>query len=156
MLLRVSHLTKRYGSLTALSDVSFSIRRGEVLGLIGPNGSGKTTLFECLGGVLPADSGAVHVDDRSLSSRQLKARLFYLHQGIMPFFAETPRFIFTHPAHPPLVPVAVAWSYLFVGRIDEHSTLLLWPAFYASLVLGFFAFARLVKKLVALSASLRP
>src|SRR4029450_5142450 len=51
------NLTKRYGRLTALSDVSFSVRPGEVLGLIGPNGSGKTTLFECLGGVLPADAG---------------------------------------------------------------------------------------------------
>ena len=44
--LHVSGLTKRYGHLTALSEVSFSIRPGEVLGLIGPNGSGKTTLFE--------------------------------------------------------------------------------------------------------------
>ena len=51
------NLTKRYGRLTALSDVSFSVREGEVLGLIGPNGSGKTTLFECLGGVLPLDGG---------------------------------------------------------------------------------------------------
>ena len=46
-------------ALTALSGVSFSIRAGEVLGLIGPNGSGKTTLFECLGGVLPFDDGAI-------------------------------------------------------------------------------------------------
>jgi len=58
-LLQAANLTKRYGRLTALSDVSFSVREGEVLGLIGPNGSGKTTLFECLGGVLPLDAGTV-------------------------------------------------------------------------------------------------
>ena len=50
MLVHVTNLTKRYGALTALDGVSFSIRSHEVLGLIGPNGSGKTTLFECLGG----------------------------------------------------------------------------------------------------------
>lgn len=58
-MLRVSALTKRYGSFTALGDVSFHVRQGEVLGLIGPNGSGKTTLFECLGGVLPFDDGEI-------------------------------------------------------------------------------------------------
>jgi ABC-type multidrug transport system ATPase subunit len=61
-LLRVGGLTKHYGRTIALSGVSFTVRRGEVLGLIGPNGSGKTTLFECLGGVLPADDGRVERD----------------------------------------------------------------------------------------------
>jgi ABC-type multidrug transport system ATPase subunit len=65
--LHVSHLTKRYGRLTALSDVSFSVRPGEILGLIGPNGSGKTTLFECLAGVLPSDDGAVTLAGRPLA-----------------------------------------------------------------------------------------
>jgi ABC-type multidrug transport system ATPase subunit len=59
LVLQVAELTKSYGHLTALSEVSFSIRPGEVLGVIGPNGSGKTTLFEWLGGVLPADRGIV-------------------------------------------------------------------------------------------------
>jgi ABC-type branched-subunit amino acid transport system ATPase component len=45
-LVRVHKLTKRYGALTALDGVTFSVRAGEVLGLIGPNGSGKTTLFD--------------------------------------------------------------------------------------------------------------
>lgn len=58
VILRVSQLSKRYGRLDAVRQASFSVRRGEVLGLIGPNGSGKTTLFACLGGVLPHDSGS--------------------------------------------------------------------------------------------------
>jgi ABC-2 type transport system ATP-binding protein len=58
-LLYVENLTKRYGRVTALDAASFSVRRGEILGLIGPNGSGKTTLFECLGGVLPFETGTI-------------------------------------------------------------------------------------------------
>ena len=57
VLLGVECITKRFGKFQALSEVSFSVRRGEILGLIGPNGAGKTTLFECLAGVLPADGG---------------------------------------------------------------------------------------------------
>jgi energy-coupling factor transporter ATP-binding protein EcfA2 len=51
-LIEVRHLSKRYGRVVALNDVSFDVRAGEVLGLIGPNGAGKTTLFECMAGVL--------------------------------------------------------------------------------------------------------
>jgi ABC-type multidrug transport system ATPase subunit len=90
-LLQVAHLTKRYGHLAALSEVSFSIRPGEVLGLIGPNGSGKTTLFECLGGVLPADGGALLVDGRSLTAAELKATVFYLPDLIAPWPSQTVR-----------------------------------------------------------------
>ena len=53
-LIRVEGITKRFRGVAALNGVGFSVRAGEVLGLIGPNGSGKTTLFECLAGVLPA------------------------------------------------------------------------------------------------------
>jgi len=91
LLLHVSNLTKRYGHLTALSEVSFSIRPGEVLGLIGPNGSGKTTLFECLGGVLPADAGSVSDDGRGLTADERRARVFYLPDGIAPWPAQTVR-----------------------------------------------------------------
>ena len=66
-MLQVERFSKRFGRVHALSDVTFSIRPGEVLGLIGPNGSGKTTLFECLGGVLPADSGTLRHEGRPLS-----------------------------------------------------------------------------------------
>ena len=90
-MLQVADLTKRYGHLTALNEVSFSIRPGEVLGLIGPNGSGKTTLFECLGGVLPADRGRVLLGGRPLAAAERSAAMFYLPDGIAPWPAQTVR-----------------------------------------------------------------
>lgn len=84
-LLEVKNLTKRFRSLTAVSDVSFSIRQGEILGLIGPNGSGKTTLFECLGGTLPADSGTLLSNGRALDLKQRKSLFFYLPDAITPW-----------------------------------------------------------------------
>jgi ABC-2 type transport system ATP-binding protein len=86
---RVEHLTKTYGRLTALADVSLSIRSGEVLGLIGPNGAGKTTLFECIAGVLPHDSGSVLAGVRPLAPRARASRIFYLPDGIAPWPAQT-------------------------------------------------------------------
>jgi ABC-2 type transport system ATP-binding protein len=91
LLLQVVNLTKRYGHLTALSEVSFSIRPGEVLGLIGPNGSGKTTLFECLGSVLPADVGSVLREGRPLTPAERKASIFYLPDAIAPWPSQTVR-----------------------------------------------------------------
>jgi ABC-2 type transport system ATP-binding protein len=90
-LLHVSNLTKRYGRVTALAEVSFSIRSGEILGLIGPNGSGKTTLFECLAGVLPADGGTLLNDDRPVLPRERATTLFYLPDAIAPWPAQTVR-----------------------------------------------------------------
>jgi ABC-type multidrug transport system ATPase subunit len=89
--LQVSQLTKRYGHVTALSDVSFSIRPGEVLGLIGPNGSGKTTLFECLAGVLPADAGFVSRDGRPVPVRERSTAFFYMPDGVAPWPQQTVR-----------------------------------------------------------------
>jgi len=88
-ILTVRDLTKRYGRLTALSGVSCSVYPNEVLGLIGPNGSGKTTLFECVAGVLPADSGAVSVEGQVLDVRGRASSIFYLPDAIAPWPAQT-------------------------------------------------------------------
>jgi len=74
--IRIDGLTKHYGSVRALDNVSFEVRPGEVLGLIGPNGSGKTTLFECVGGVLPFDAGTVSAPP---------GQVFYLPDSIAPW-----------------------------------------------------------------------
>jgi len=63
-LLTVNGVSKHFQQRCVLSDVSFSVRRGEVLGLIGPNGAGKTTLFECLAGLMPADAGTMKHGDK--------------------------------------------------------------------------------------------
>jgi branched-chain amino acid transport system ATP-binding protein len=58
-MLSLSGLTKQFGGFTALNDVTFEVREGEILGLIGPNGSGKTTCFNCVSGALPPTAGSV-------------------------------------------------------------------------------------------------
>ncbi|MGC5165198.1 ABC transporter ATP-binding protein [Luteimicrobium sp. DT211] len=65
-LLRMEGVSVTFGGLTALDDVSFEIRRGEILGLIGPNGAGKTTAFNAMTGVYRPSSGRVVFDDRPL------------------------------------------------------------------------------------------
>ncbi len=57
--LSVTGLTKRFGGITAVDDVTFDLRRGEILGLIGPNGAGKTTIFDLMSGLLSADGGRI-------------------------------------------------------------------------------------------------
>ena len=82
-------MTKRYGHLTALDDVGFSIRRGEILGLIGPNGAGKTTLFECMAAVLPPTAGDLLLQGRPLSASARRQTLFYLPDAVAPWPAQT-------------------------------------------------------------------
>ena len=84
MSLEVHRLSKRFGGIQALTEVSFQIRPGEVLALIGPNGAGKSTLFECLAGVLPYDSGWIRADGRAVTSDDL----FYVPDGIAPWPAQ--------------------------------------------------------------------
>jgi len=66
-LLAVQDIAKRFGGLSALNGVSFSIARGEIFGLIGPNGAGKTTLFNVLTGIYQADRGRIAFDGRDVT-----------------------------------------------------------------------------------------
>jgi branched-chain amino acid transport system permease protein len=70
-LLKVEGLSKSFGGLRAVSDVSFSIAEGEILGIIGPNGAGKTTLFNVLNGVLPADEGSATLAGESMLRKKV-------------------------------------------------------------------------------------
>lgn len=65
--LSVRGISKSFGGLKAVDDVSFDVHQGEILGLIGPNGSGKSTLFNCILGQLPATSGTVLVDGKDVA-----------------------------------------------------------------------------------------
>ena len=66
VLLRVRGLRKAFGGLVAVRDLSFDIRRGAIMGLIGPNGSGKTTVLNLITGEIAADGGSVRLDGREL------------------------------------------------------------------------------------------
>lgn len=70
-MLEVRHLTKRYGPLTAVRDLSFEVRPGEVFGLLGPNGSGKSTTVKTLAGLLAASEGHVLLDGRDVAPNLL-------------------------------------------------------------------------------------
>ncbi len=65
-ILSCKNLVKKYGSLTALNDISFSLESGKIVGLLGPNGSGKTTLIKILNGLLTPTRGEVLVDGKAI------------------------------------------------------------------------------------------
>lgn len=68
--LQVGGLTKSFGAVTAVSDVSFDLVQGEVLGMIGPNGAGKSTVVNCLSGILRPDSGSVLLDGKEIRGKR--------------------------------------------------------------------------------------
>jgi branched-chain amino acid transport system ATP-binding protein len=69
IILKIEHLTKRFGGVTAVDDVSFDLRKGEFLGLIGPNGSGKTTLINLITGFVKVTSGKVIYRDMDITRK---------------------------------------------------------------------------------------
>jgi ABC-2 type transport system ATP-binding protein len=100
--IEVQHLTKRYGRVTAVDDVSFRVERGEILGFLGPNGAGKTTTMRILTGYMPATEGRATVAGFDIFDKPIEAkrRIGYL------------------PETPPLYPDMTVREYLdFVARI---------------------------------------
>jgi ABC-2 type transport system ATP-binding protein len=100
--IEVEHLTKRYGPVTAVHDVSFQVGKGEILGFLGPNGAGKTTTMRVLTGYMPATEGRVRVGGHDVFEQAVEAkrRIGYL------------------PETPPLYPDMTVREYLhFVSKI---------------------------------------
>ena len=101
-MIEVQHLTKRYGRVTAVDDVSFRVERGEILGFLGPNGAGKTTTMRILTGYMPATEGRAVVAGFDIFDKPVEAkrRIGYL------------------PETPPLYPDMTVREYVdFVARI---------------------------------------
>jgi len=106
-MIEVQHLTKKYGPVTAVDDVSFRVEKGEVLGFLGPNGAGKTTTMRVLTGYMPASEGQAVVAGYNVFDQPLEAkrRTGYL------------------PETPPLYPEMTVREYLtFVARLKLKST----------------------------------
>ena len=76
-IISVRNLTKRYGGLTAVDDVSFAVRAGEIFGILGPNGAGKTTTVECIAGLTAPTAGSISVlgMDMSKEAEAVKRRV---------------------------------------------------------------------------------
>ena len=79
--IEVSHLVKTYGALTAVNDLSFTVKRGEIVGLLGPNGACKSTTMRILTGYLPANSGSVRICGHPVASEPEATKR---HIGYMP------------------------------------------------------------------------
>jgi len=79
-MIEVTGLTKRYGEFTAVRDLSFTVRPGEVMGLVGPNGAGKTTTLRCAAGIIPSTLGTVRIGGIDLAADPVaaKAQLAFL------------------------------------------------------------------------------
>ena len=96
-MIQVGHLTRRYGEITAVDDVSFRIERGEVVGLLGHNGAGKTTIMKMITGFLEPTVGTIQVENLEIGRdiRAIQARIGYLPEKVL------------HPSPSPLFPVPI-------------------------------------------------
>ncbi len=84
-MIEVTSLTKRYGTFTAVNGLSFTVRPGEVLGLVGPNGAGKTSTLRCLAGIIPASGGKVRITGHDIAAEPVAAK------RALAFFPDEPR-----------------------------------------------------------------
>ena len=84
-MIEVAGLTKTYGDFTAVSDLSFTVRAGDVLGLVGPNGAGKTTTLRSITGIIPPTAGRVSVAGHDLANDPIGAK------RELAFFPDEPR-----------------------------------------------------------------
>jgi ABC-2 type transport system ATP-binding protein len=84
-MIEVEALTKRYGKFTAVRDLSFTVRPGEVLGLVGPNGAGKTSTLRCLSGIIPPSAGTIRIAGHDLATDPVEAK------RALAFFPDEPR-----------------------------------------------------------------
>ena len=69
-ILQIDSVSKRFGGLVAVDDVSFTVKPGEVFALIGPNGAGKTTLFNCITGLFPPSGGRIVFEGNNIAGRR--------------------------------------------------------------------------------------
>jgi ABC-2 type transport system ATP-binding protein len=74
MSVEIKQITKLFGKQKALNEISFSIKKGELVGFLGPNGAGKSTMMKIIAGFLPADSGEVYVNGEKIVSENLEIR----------------------------------------------------------------------------------
>ena len=88
-MIEISNITKRFGSLTAVDDVSFSVSRGEVLGFLGPNGAGKSTTMKMVTGFLTPDGGTIRIGGVDIVANpvEVKRWIGYLPEGA-PLYGE--------------------------------------------------------------------
>lgn len=84
-MIEVQGLVKRYGGYAAVNNLTFSVRPGEVVGLVGPNGAGKTTTLRCLAGIIPASGGQINIAGHDLRADPIGAK------RALAFFPDEPR-----------------------------------------------------------------
>ncbi len=84
-MIAVEGLTKLYGDVTAVNDLTFTVEPGKVMGLVGPNGAGKTTALRCISGIIPATHGRIEIEGHDLRDDPLAAK------KLLAFFPDEPR-----------------------------------------------------------------